>query len=199
MARAIELAQRVRTTTSPNPWVGCVVIDAAGEVAGEGATAPPGGPHAEIAALAAGEGPSARRHRLRDARAVRPSGPDPAVHRCSRRRRRRQGRGSDRGPRSGRGGSRLQRSRGGGRRGHDRRARRDRARPAATRTSCTARPAGPSSCSSSPRPSTGGSRPRTARAGGSPGPRRGATSTACAPRATPCSSGRGPCEPTTRS
>ena len=56
MARAVELAQRVRTTTSPNPWVGCVVIDSAGEVAGEGATAPPGGPHAEIAALAEARG-----------------------------------------------------------------------------------------------------------------------------------------------
>ncbi len=53
MARAVELAQGVRTTTSPNPWVGSVVVDAAGDVAGEGATAPPGGPHAEIAALAA--------------------------------------------------------------------------------------------------------------------------------------------------
>ena len=51
MARAIEIAQGVRTTTSPNPWVGCVVVDRAGEVVGEGATAPPGGPHAEIAAL----------------------------------------------------------------------------------------------------------------------------------------------------
>jgi diaminohydroxyphosphoribosylaminopyrimidine deaminase/5-amino-6-(5-phosphoribosylamino)uracil reductase len=56
MARAIELAQGVRTTTSPNPWVGCVIVDRDGEVVGEGATAPPGGPHAEIAALAvAGE------------------------------------------------------------------------------------------------------------------------------------------------
>ena len=56
MARAVELAQGVRTTTSPNPWVGCVIVDRAGHVVGEGATAPPGGPHAEIAALAlAGE------------------------------------------------------------------------------------------------------------------------------------------------
>jgi diaminohydroxyphosphoribosylaminopyrimidine deaminase/5-amino-6-(5-phosphoribosylamino)uracil reductase len=52
MARAIELAQGVRTTTSPNPWVGCVIVDGAGEVVGQGATAPPGGPHAEICALA---------------------------------------------------------------------------------------------------------------------------------------------------
>jgi len=53
MARAIELAQRVRTTTSPNPWVGCVIVDASGETVGEGVTEPPGGPHAEVVALAA--------------------------------------------------------------------------------------------------------------------------------------------------
>jgi diaminohydroxyphosphoribosylaminopyrimidine deaminase/5-amino-6-(5-phosphoribosylamino)uracil reductase len=56
MARAVELAQDVRTTTSPNPWVGCVIVDKTGQVVGEGATAPYGGPHAEAAALAmAGE------------------------------------------------------------------------------------------------------------------------------------------------
>jgi diaminohydroxyphosphoribosylaminopyrimidine deaminase/5-amino-6-(5-phosphoribosylamino)uracil reductase len=53
MARALELAQGVRTTTSPNPWVGCVLVDTAGITVGEGATAPPGGPHAEATALAA--------------------------------------------------------------------------------------------------------------------------------------------------
>lgn len=71
MRRAIELAAGVRTTTSPNPWVGCVVVP--GEVNAdpdaldtplnldrfEGATAPPGGPHAEVAALKAA-GDSAR-------------------------------------------------------------------------------------------------------------------------------------------
>jgi diaminohydroxyphosphoribosylaminopyrimidine deaminase/5-amino-6-(5-phosphoribosylamino)uracil reductase len=51
MARAVELARGVRTTTSPNPWVGCVIVDGAGEIVGEGATAPCGGPHAEVAAL----------------------------------------------------------------------------------------------------------------------------------------------------
>jgi len=56
MSRAIELAQSVRTATSPNPWVGCVIVDQGGEVVGEGATAPYGGPHAEAVALArAGE------------------------------------------------------------------------------------------------------------------------------------------------
>jgi hypothetical protein len=54
MLRAVELAAAVRTTTSPNPWVGCVIVGADGRVA-EGATQPPGSPHAEAAALAAGE------------------------------------------------------------------------------------------------------------------------------------------------
>jgi diaminohydroxyphosphoribosylaminopyrimidine deaminase/5-amino-6-(5-phosphoribosylamino)uracil reductase len=49
MARAAELAEAVRGTTSPNPWVGAVLV--AGEARFEGATAPPGGPHAEIAVL----------------------------------------------------------------------------------------------------------------------------------------------------
>ncbi len=52
MGRAMELAAAVRTATSPNPWVGAVVLTASGE-SFEGATAPPGGPHAEIVALAA--------------------------------------------------------------------------------------------------------------------------------------------------
>ncbi|HZA75849.1 MAG TPA: bifunctional diaminohydroxyphosphoribosylaminopyrimidine deaminase/5-amino-6-(5-phosphoribosylamino)uracil reductase RibD [Acidimicrobiales bacterium] len=51
MLRAIELAAGVRTTTSPNPWVGCVLVTADGREI-EGATRPPGGPHAEAAALA---------------------------------------------------------------------------------------------------------------------------------------------------
>jgi diaminohydroxyphosphoribosylaminopyrimidine deaminase / 5-amino-6-(5-phosphoribosylamino)uracil reductase len=56
MARARELGASVLGTTSPNPPVGAVVLDAAGRVVGEGATSPPGGPHAEVHALAeAGE------------------------------------------------------------------------------------------------------------------------------------------------
>ena len=43
--------ERVRGTTSPNPPVGAVILDAAGRVAGVGATQPPGGPHAEVMAL----------------------------------------------------------------------------------------------------------------------------------------------------
>ena len=52
MARAVVLAAAVHGTTAPNPWVGCVVATTAGEVF-EGATAPPGGPHAEVIALRA--------------------------------------------------------------------------------------------------------------------------------------------------
>ncbi|PWW24545.1 diaminohydroxyphosphoribosylaminopyrimidine deaminase /5-amino-6-(5-phosphoribosylamino)uracil reductase [Geodermatophilus normandii] len=51
MARARDLGQGVLGTTSPNPAVGAVVLDAAGAVVGEGATSPPGGPHAEVQAL----------------------------------------------------------------------------------------------------------------------------------------------------
>ena len=58
MARAVALAATVRTRTSPNPWVGCVLRTTDGAVH-EGATAPPGGPHAEVAALAAAGGAAA--------------------------------------------------------------------------------------------------------------------------------------------
>lgn len=51
MRRAIANASAVRSTTSPNPWVGAVVVDADGH-ASDGATQPPGGAHAEIMALA---------------------------------------------------------------------------------------------------------------------------------------------------
>ncbi len=53
MRRALVLADSVRGRTSPNPPVGAVVLSADGRVVGAGATAPPGGPHAEVAALAA--------------------------------------------------------------------------------------------------------------------------------------------------
>jgi diaminohydroxyphosphoribosylaminopyrimidine deaminase/5-amino-6-(5-phosphoribosylamino)uracil reductase len=51
MRRAIELAARGLGTVSPNPVVGCVVLDPSGEVAGEGWHVFAGGPHAEVAAL----------------------------------------------------------------------------------------------------------------------------------------------------
>jgi diaminohydroxyphosphoribosylaminopyrimidine deaminase/5-amino-6-(5-phosphoribosylamino)uracil reductase len=57
MRRALALAATVRTTTAPNPWVGSVVVPPdSGPDGGKvfaGATAPPGGPHAEVEALAA--------------------------------------------------------------------------------------------------------------------------------------------------
>src|SRR4051794_10854849 len=49
MGRALAAAALVRTSTSPNPWVGAVVVS--GDDLLEGATQPPGGPHAEIVAL----------------------------------------------------------------------------------------------------------------------------------------------------
>ena len=52
MRRAVELAARGLGTTSPNPVVGCVLLDVDGEVVGEGFHAYAGGPHAEIVALA---------------------------------------------------------------------------------------------------------------------------------------------------
>ncbi|MFD0025778.1 bifunctional diaminohydroxyphosphoribosylaminopyrimidine deaminase/5-amino-6-(5-phosphoribosylamino)uracil reductase RibD [Streptomyces sp. NPDC058382] len=56
MRRAIALAARGLGSTSPNPVVGCVVLDATGRPAGEGFHQRAGGPHAEIHALrAAGE------------------------------------------------------------------------------------------------------------------------------------------------
>jgi diaminohydroxyphosphoribosylaminopyrimidine deaminase / 5-amino-6-(5-phosphoribosylamino)uracil reductase len=52
MGRAMELAATVRSATTPNPWVGAVLVAADGShVIGEGATAPPGGAHAEVTAL----------------------------------------------------------------------------------------------------------------------------------------------------
>jgi diaminohydroxyphosphoribosylaminopyrimidine deaminase/5-amino-6-(5-phosphoribosylamino)uracil reductase len=52
MQRALTLAESVLGTTSPNPSVGCVIVRDAQLIA-EGATRPPGGPHAEVVALAA--------------------------------------------------------------------------------------------------------------------------------------------------
>jgi len=55
MARAIAAASDVRCITSPNPWVGAVLRTGDGRMF-VGATAEPGGPHAEVTALdAAGD------------------------------------------------------------------------------------------------------------------------------------------------
>ena len=52
MRRALEVAERGRGLTSPNPMVGAVVVRD-GRIVGEGAHLRAGGPHAEIEALAA--------------------------------------------------------------------------------------------------------------------------------------------------
>jgi diaminohydroxyphosphoribosylaminopyrimidine deaminase / 5-amino-6-(5-phosphoribosylamino)uracil reductase len=55
LARALELAERGRATTHPNPVVGAVVVSE-GQVVGEGWHERRGGPHGEVVALeAAGE------------------------------------------------------------------------------------------------------------------------------------------------
>jgi diaminohydroxyphosphoribosylaminopyrimidine deaminase/5-amino-6-(5-phosphoribosylamino)uracil reductase len=51
MRRALELAERGRATTRPNPTVGAVIVRG-GRIVGEGYHERAGGPHAEIAALA---------------------------------------------------------------------------------------------------------------------------------------------------
>ncbi len=56
MAAARAAADAAVGTTRPNPAVGAVILDAEGRIAGTGATAPAGGPHAEVRALSqAGE------------------------------------------------------------------------------------------------------------------------------------------------
>jgi len=59
MRQAIVLAKRGMTTTTPNPRVGCVLIDDSGRVIGAGFHRRAGGPHAEVEALRQA-GPRAR-------------------------------------------------------------------------------------------------------------------------------------------
>ncbi|MEO6886499.1 MAG: bifunctional diaminohydroxyphosphoribosylaminopyrimidine deaminase/5-amino-6-(5-phosphoribosylamino)uracil reductase RibD [Jatrophihabitantaceae bacterium] len=56
MLRAIALGATVRGRTSPNPPVGAVILASDRTLAGEGATQPVGGPHAEVVALQAAGG-----------------------------------------------------------------------------------------------------------------------------------------------
>ena len=51
LQRALELAERGRGTTHPNPVVGAVVVAKTGAVVGEGWHERAGGPHAEVIAL----------------------------------------------------------------------------------------------------------------------------------------------------
>ena len=89
MHRALALGETVRGRTSPNPPVGAVVLGPDGTLVGEGATAPAGGPHAEIVALGRGRRAGPRRHRRRHPRAVRAHRPHRPVRRGADRRRRR--------------------------------------------------------------------------------------------------------------
>ncbi len=52
MARCLELARQAEGRTSPNPMVGCVIVDSAGEVVAEGYHRRVGAAHAEAEALA---------------------------------------------------------------------------------------------------------------------------------------------------
>jgi len=55
LSAAIALSQRGHGLTSPNPNVGCIILEAAGRVAGRGWTQPGGRPHAEALALDAAQ------------------------------------------------------------------------------------------------------------------------------------------------
>ena len=52
MERALALALEAEGNTSPNPMVGCVIVDDEGEIVGEGYHHKAGQPHAEVNALA---------------------------------------------------------------------------------------------------------------------------------------------------
>lgn len=51
MRLAVEEAELARGTTGDNPWVGCAIVDGAGELVARGHTQGPGEDHAEIVAL----------------------------------------------------------------------------------------------------------------------------------------------------
>jgi len=51
MARALRLAEQGLYSTHPNPRVGCVIVDAQGQIVGEGWHVRAGEPHAEVHAL----------------------------------------------------------------------------------------------------------------------------------------------------
>ena len=51
MAKAIQLAKKGRFTTSPNPRVGCVIVDEDSQLLGQGYHIQAGTPHAEVHAL----------------------------------------------------------------------------------------------------------------------------------------------------
>ena len=51
MAKAIQLADKGRFTTSPNPRVGCIIVDENNHIVGQGFHKEAGTPHAEVHAL----------------------------------------------------------------------------------------------------------------------------------------------------
>lgn len=51
MNKALELAAQALFLSSPNPRVGCVIVDASDRIIGQGFTQQAGGPHAEVMAL----------------------------------------------------------------------------------------------------------------------------------------------------
>jgi diaminohydroxyphosphoribosylaminopyrimidine deaminase / 5-amino-6-(5-phosphoribosylamino)uracil reductase len=66
-ALALALAEQAVGLSDPNPRVGCVLLDAAGKLLGQGHTQQAGGPHAEVMAL---RDAAARGHVVRGATAV---------------------------------------------------------------------------------------------------------------------------------
>jgi diaminohydroxyphosphoribosylaminopyrimidine deaminase/5-amino-6-(5-phosphoribosylamino)uracil reductase len=55
MRLAMQEAELARGSTGDNPWVGCVIVSAEGELLGQGHTLGPGEDHAEIAAARAAQ------------------------------------------------------------------------------------------------------------------------------------------------
>ena len=51
MRQALDQAAQARLLAPPNPAVGCVIVDAQGNILGQGHTQRVGGPHAEVMAL----------------------------------------------------------------------------------------------------------------------------------------------------
>ena len=80
LEEALDLAARGWGATSPNPAVGAVVVRD-GEVVGRGFHTWAGLKHAEVLALEEARRARARRDAVRDARTMRASRPDAAVHR----------------------------------------------------------------------------------------------------------------------
>ena len=52
MQMALDLAEKARGCTSPNPLVGCVIVNPEGQIVGKGYHHKAGQPHAEIMAMA---------------------------------------------------------------------------------------------------------------------------------------------------